>query len=153
MESPYTTTRGGSVSDRCRQLWLIGHRGQVQAVAPHQAASAGDNPSYLRQNEGVATNEGWAAASAVPERSRGLWGHQGTAGVKPHRRGVARLKAENAYRKKVIEDRPGIFQEAVGLANEKLALERALVTASTEIERLRVERRALLAVIAQRRGR
>ena len=66
---------------------------------------------------------------------------------------VARLKAENDYRNKVIEERPGILQEAAGLANENLALERALATASTEIERLRVERRALLAVIAQRRGR
>jgi len=66
---------------------------------------------------------------------------------------VARLKAANDSRKKIIEDRRGIFQVSVGLANEKLALERALATAGQEIERLRAENRALRAVIQGRRGR
>ena len=66
---------------------------------------------------------------------------------------VARLKAENDNRKEIIEDRPGIFRQAVGLVNEMLALEQALATANQENERLTAEKRVLLAVIAQRRGR
>ena len=66
---------------------------------------------------------------------------------------VALLKAENDNRTKVIEDRPGIFQTAVGLVNEKLALERTMATANHEIERLRAENQALRAVIQGRRGR
>ena len=100
----------------------------------------------------MAPDEGWAAAFAVPKRSQGLWGPKGLL-VSNLTAEVARLKAENDYRKKVIEDCPGISQEAVGLANEKLDLERALATARQDIKRLRAENQVLLAVIGRRRGR
>jgi hypothetical protein len=73
---------------------------------------------------------------------------------------VALLKAENDNMRKIIEDRHGFFQKAVDQANKRLASERAMATANREIERLRAEnerltaeKRVLLAVIAQRRGR
>ena len=65
---------------------------------------------------------------------------------------VALLKAENDNMRKIIEDRHVFFQKAVDQANNKLALERAMATANHEIERLRAEKRSLLAVMGQRRG-
>ena len=108
--------------------------------------------TYGRTKAWRLTRAGWRHLRYVEEAEE-CYGDPKGALVSNLTAEVACLKAENDYRKKVIEGRPGIFQEAVGLANEKLALERALATASTEIERLRVERRALLAVIAQKHGR
>ena len=133
---------------RCK-LWRLKKQSFVETIPD----------TYGRTKAWQLTKAGWRHFRYLQEAEEYFGGTQGLL-ISNLKAEVALLKAENDNMRKIIEDRHGFFQKAVDQANKKLALERAMATANHEIERLRAEnerltaeRRVLLAVIAQRRGR
>jgi predicted ArsR family transcriptional regulator len=122
---------------RCK-LWRLKKQSFVEAIPDTygrtkawQLTSAGRRYlAYLREAEDYGGTKGLLISNLKSE--------------------VALLKAENDNMRKIIEDRHGFFQKAVDQANKKLALERTMATANTEIERLRAENEAMRAAIAHR---